>query len=74
MFQIRFGELYTKVVILKAIPDKTSLTIAEELINVFCDFGFPRTLQSDNGTEFVNSLVKDVYKVSGIDHRLISPA
>ena len=66
-------DICTKFVILKAIPDKTSLTIAEELINVFCDFGFPRILQSDNGTEFVNSLVKDVYKVSGIDHRLISP-
>ncbi|SAM00072.1 hypothetical protein, partial, partial [Absidia glauca] len=65
-------DICTKFVIVKAIPDKTSLTIAETLIDVFSTFGYPKIMQSDNGTEFVNKLVKDITKNACIDHRLIS--
>jgi len=42
------------------------------LIQVFCDFGLPKVIQSDNGTEYVNELVELFAKMAGIDHRLIS--
>ena len=35
--------------------------------------GFPRILQSDNGTEFVNSLVKTMSNNLGVNHRLLTP-
>jgi len=37
------------------------------------DYGSMKILQSDNGTEFVNSLVKQLTSTYGIDHRLITP-
>ncbi|SAL98522.1 hypothetical protein [Absidia glauca] len=65
-------DICTKFVIIKAIPDKTSLTIAESLIDVFSTFGYPKIIQSDNGTEFVNKIIKKITEVACIDHRLIS--
>ncbi|KAG1385767.1 hypothetical protein G6F59_017214 [Rhizopus arrhizus] len=35
--------------------------------------GFPTKLQSDNGTEFKNSLSKDLANAMGYDHRFITP-
>ena len=39
----------------------------------FCDFGLPRLLQSDNGSEFVNELMNKFSEAAGFDHRLITP-
>jgi putative transposase len=66
-------DIFSKYVILEAIPDKTSVTIARVLVNTFCKFGFPKVLQSDNGTEFINELVQLVCRESRIDHRLVTP-
>ena len=41
--------------------------------SIFSDFAYLKVLQSDNGTEFVNDLVRTVVKECGIDHRLVSP-
>ncbi|SAL98505.1 hypothetical protein, partial, partial [Absidia glauca] len=65
-------DICTKFVIIKAIPDKQATTIAESLLDVFCTFGFPKILQSDNGTEFVNKIIKLMTRSTKIDHRLIS--
>jgi len=48
-------------------------TIAKTLLCIFTTFGFPRIIQSDNGTEFVNRCVKALTEASLIDHRLITP-
>ena len=40
---------------------------------VFCDLGLPRIIQSDNGPEFVNEVIRAMVKLTGMDHRLISP-
>ena len=66
-------DICSRFCLLRAIPDKTSLTIADQLINIFCDFGLPKILQSDNGKEFVNELVKLFTEKAGIDHRLVTP-
>ncbi|KAG1141046.1 hypothetical protein G6F37_008149 [Rhizopus arrhizus] len=39
------------------------------MISIFGDYGFPRIIQSDNGTEFRNSLMSHISKNLGIDRR-----
>lgn len=62
----------TKFCILRAIPDKSSGTIANEVANVICDFGPFQKLISDNGTEFVNEIMSKLKLSIGFDHALIS--
>ncbi|KAG2228735.1 hypothetical protein INT48_007074, partial [Thamnidium elegans] len=64
---------FSRFTILRAITDKSSLTIAKELLNVFCLFSFPKVLTSDNGSEFVNEIVSQLILMSGIDRRLSLP-
>ena len=42
--------------------------IVQYLFQVFCDFGFPKIIQSDNGTEFVNKIIKAIVETAIIDH------
>lgn len=64
---------FSRFTILRALPDKTSLTVAKELLNIFCLFSFPRILTHDNGNEFVNEVVSQLILISGIDRRLSLP-
>jgi hypothetical protein len=38
---------------------------------IFCEYGTPKILQSDNGLEFVNRVMKAMTIIHGIDHKLI---
>ncbi|PRP73043.1 hypothetical protein PROFUN_16753, partial [Planoprotostelium fungivorum] len=51
----------------------STLDCMTHLIDYCTIFGFPRILQSDNGTEFVNELMKLLKETAGFDHRLITP-
>ena len=43
------------------LPDKTALTVARSLLQkVFLVYGFPKRLFSDQGKEFINSILKEV--------------
>ena len=66
-------DVATRFIFLRAVPDKGMYTIAQVLLRLFCDIGFPKILGSDNGTEFLNSVMEAVIKISGIDHRFIAP-
>jgi transposase InsO family protein len=66
-------DVHSRFVLLKAIPDKRMETIAALWLDIFTTFGFPKIIQSDNGTEFVNQRVAKMVEVSRIEHRLISP-
>jgi transposase InsO family protein len=66
-------DLHSRWVCLRAIPDKQSATIATTLFDVCATFGFPKIVQSDNGSEFVNSVVKQLFDGAKIDHRLTTP-
>lgn len=66
-------DICTRFCILRCLPNKKAKTIAGTLVQVFSDFGYPRILQSDNGTEFKNVTMKLLTESTGIDHRLISP-
>jgi hypothetical protein len=58
---------------LRPLEDKTAESVVKAIIPVFCDFGIPRTLQSDNGKEFVNKIMTRFKIKAGFDHRLITP-
>ena len=47
----------TKFIHLRALDAKTGVNVATELYKIFCEFGPPVIIQSDNGTEFRNELV-----------------
>ena len=64
--------IHTRFCFLRALPDKKPASVTFVLFNMFYDFGFPRIIQSDNGTEFVNQLMKLMTKETNIDHRLIT--
>lgn len=57
-------DCFSKFLWLFSLPAKEPRLVAECLITVFDRFGFgpPKILQSDNGPEFVGSLVKDLQK------------
>ena len=63
----------TRFVFLKALKDKTMYSVAEKLMDVFSIMGFPRIVQSDNGSEFVNDVVKTMTEIMSVEHRLITP-
>lgn len=66
-------DICTRFCTLRPIHNKQSDTIVRSLIQVFCDFGLPRYLQSDNGTEFVHSLLKQLAEATCFDHRFVIP-
>lgn len=65
-------DIATKYYVLKAIPDKSTATVCEEILNVICTFGPFRKIQSDHGTEFVSSLMNSIKKHISFEHALIS--
>jgi hypothetical protein len=64
---------FSRFTILRALPDKSSLTVAKELLNIFCLFSFPKIISHDNGSEFINQVVSQLILMSGIDRRLSLP-
>ena len=65
-------DICTRFVFLRPIKDKTMEAVASTLFTLFCDVGFPKIIQSDNGKEFVNELLKNLTSAGRIDHRLIT--
>ena len=58
--------------VLRSINNKNMEIVARELWKIFTDYGTPKIIQSDNGTEFVNKLLGAMTKLYGIEHRLIT--
>jgi hypothetical protein len=65
-------DVCTRYVFLRTLRDKSTYSIASALFVLFCDIGFPRIVQSDNGPEFVNAELKELIQLSQMDHRLIT--
>ena len=66
-------DIFTRFVFLRAIQDKSAQSIAKELYLICCDFGHPRIIQSDNGTEFNNELLEHFSLLYKWDHRFSTP-
>ena len=66
-------DVFTGFVLLRPIKTNSADIVANELWQVCCTFGLPKIVQSDNGPEFVNNVLRAMVNCCGIDHRLISP-
>ncbi len=64
---------FTKYIWIRSLPDKKARTVASAVWHICADFGIPKILQSDNGKEFVNSVLRELLQVMHVDHRLTSP-
>ena len=65
-------DICTRFVWLHALPDKGAATVAQALWKTISCFGLPKIVQSDNGKEFVNKVLQGLFKISKVDHRLIT--
>ena len=67
-------DAFTKYADAIAIPDKQAETVAMEIfIHWICRFGTPVQIHSDNGTEFVNKLSKELFSLLDIKHSTTTP-
>ena len=51
---------FTKFCVLSPLKSKRAEEVAQTLLPVFLTFGAPAVLQSDNGREFVNSVISEL--------------
>jgi hypothetical protein len=63
-------EALTKYVYAVEIKTKTASECAEKLWLYISQFGPPNTIISDQGKEWVNSIIREMLKAVGIDHRV----
>ena len=67
-------DAFTKIAEVVAIPNKSAETVAHELFEKwFCRYGTPIQIHSDNGTEFVNKLSKELFQLLDIKHTTTTP-
>ena len=72
-FILVFTDVASRMVFLRPLRSKSAADVAAALWHLFCDIGFPLVLQSDNGTEFVNSVIQAFSTLAGVDRRLVAP-
>jgi hypothetical protein len=66
-------DVATRFIFLRPLIDKTAYSVAQTLYQIFTDVGFPKMIQSDNGTEFINEVMASVKALANIMERLIAP-
>ena len=69
-----FVDAFTRYAKFVAVPNKEAKTVAKAFFKEWaCMYGPPLVAVSDNGTEFVNSVMDGVMKMMGTEHRKTSP-
>jgi transposase InsO family protein len=66
-------DVFTGFVVLRPLKASTADLVAKELWLLFAMFGLPKIVQSDNGSEFVNQVLRELVILIGVEHRFISP-
>jgi hypothetical protein len=66
-------DIASRFVWLRPIMDKSAEAVSTELLHILADFGFPKVVGSDNGSEFANKTMKAVLALLKVDFRLSSP-
>lgn len=56
-FILNYQDHLTKFVLLRALSNKRAEEIAHNLLDIYTTFGAPAIIHSDNGREFVNSII-----------------
>lgn len=59
-FTMVYQDHLTKFVVLRPLTSKRATEVAYQLMDMFLTFGAPCILHSDNGREFVNSVIKEL--------------
>ena len=63
-------DVFSGYTILRPLSSKHSKKVANTLLDIFWEYGFPRIVQSDNGKEFVNQVVEELLQLLNVEHRL----
>lgn len=63
----------TKFCFAKPIPNHESLTIAKSLIEIFTQFGIPKTFLTDQGLDFMSELIKNLGNLLKTKHICTNP-
>ena len=59
---------FSKYVEAISIPNKQGIIVANALVKgIFCRHGIPKQVLSDQGKEFINNILSEVYKLLGIN-------
>ncbi len=66
-------DIHSSYVILRAMMDKSAATVARTLVPIMCEHGFPQVLQTDQGTEYVNTTLEEVVKQAPTEHLVSRP-
>ena len=66
-------DVCTGFTILRAIRSPSAEEVADKLNEFIAIFGPPKIIQSDNGPEFVNDVMRAFVKLYNIEHRFILP-
>ena len=65
-------DILTSYTVLRPLKNRDMESIVRAMWIIFCEYGTVKILQSDNGPEFVNSVMEQLTQLYGIDHRLIT--
>ena len=66
-------DVCTRFTFLRALPDKSAITVAQCLMVLITQFGTFKIISSDNDGAFVNSIISRLKEVWKIDQRTVSP-
>ncbi len=72
VFCLLLVDVFTGFIILRPLKNKRAETVARTLWDIFTIIGIPKILQSDNGTEFLNEVIRTLNRLVGIESRYIS--
>ncbi|XP_022175233.1 KRAB-A domain-containing protein 2-like [Myzus persicae] len=62
-FILNYQDHLTKFVLLRALSSKRAEEIAHNMLDIYTTFGAPAILHSDNGREFVNSIINELHSM-----------
>ena len=65
-------DVHTRFTIIRPLKTKEAGEVAQCLFGIFCEWGFPKVMQTDHGNEFDNLVLENICKFASIDKRLIA--
>ena len=66
-------DVFSGFVLLRALKSTTAAEVARAFWEACAIFGLPKIVQSDNGPEFSNAVMRALVKLIPMEHRFITP-